>query len=271
MNLIVRFTGIFKQLLKQRYVIHTLVIRDFKSRYLSSYIGLPWAFLQPIVYVFIVWFAFTFGLRAGNTSTGLPFAPWLITGMLPWLFISQTMIITCMAIPEYAYLIKKTSLHAGVIPIIKILSGLIIHLFMVICIMVLLIVFYKINPTWYWIQIIYYTLASFILLTGIAWLVSSINVFIHDMAHVINILVTVLFWATPIVWPYHMLHGKLRYIALLNPFFYITEGYRYTFLENKWFFEFFEMNLYFWLVTTALFALGAFTFRKLRPQFGDVL
>ena len=80
-----------------------------------------------------------------------------------------------------------------------------------------------------------------------------------------------LFWATPIIWPYTMLEGNYRYIALLNPFFYITEGYRYTFLEKVWFFEFVEMNVYFWILTTIIFVIGALTFQKLKRNFGDVL
>ena len=57
----------------------------------------------------------------------------------------------------------------------------------------------------------------------------------------------------------------------LNPFFYISEGYRYTFLEQKWFYEFPEMNLYFWLVTLMIFIAGVMIFKKLKPEFGDIL
>jgi len=259
------------KIVKQRYIIRTLVIRDFQSRYLSSYIGLPWAFIQPAVYVFVIWFAFTFGLKAGSTSSGLPFTPWLLTGMIPWLFISQTMIVTCLAIPEYGYLIKKTALNIWLIPLIKIFSGLIIHITMILVIIILFVAFYHISPNIYWLQIFYYLFASFILLTGIAWLVSSVNVLIPDTSHIINIIATVLFWATPIVWPYGRLTGSLKYVALLNPFFYITEGYRYTFLEHRWFFEFTDMNIYFWIVTTIIFVSGAWIFKKLKPEFGDIL
>jgi len=48
-----------KDINKQKVVLMTLVMRDFSSRYLTSYIGLPWAFIQPITHVFIMWFAFT--------------------------------------------------------------------------------------------------------------------------------------------------------------------------------------------------------------------
>jgi ABC-type polysaccharide/polyol phosphate export permease len=259
-------------ILSNRYLLGTLIWHDFKSRYLSSYIGLPWAFVQPAVYVLVVWFAFTYGLRAGFTSSGVPFGAWLIAGLIPWLFISQTMIVSCLAITEYGYLIKKTQFPVLLIPIIKIFSGMIVHAVMMGCIVILLIFSFDITPTIYWIQIFYYLFAMLFLLSGVAWLFSAINVFIKDMAHIVNILTTIMFWSIPIIWPYTMISGSnLRFIALLNPFFYITEGYRYTFIEQRWFFEFPEMNIFFWTISIATFVFGLNTFRRLRPGFGDEL
>jgi ABC-type polysaccharide/polyol phosphate export permease len=271
MTLIETIHNSANSLLKQRTIIYTLVVRDFKSRYLSSFIGLPWAFIQPAVYVFVIWFAFTYGLRGGLAPGGGPFAPWLIVGMIPWMFISQTIIVSCMALSEYSYLIKKTRFNVSLIPVIKILSGMLVHLIMVLIIVVILIFNFKIYPSIYWIQIFYYLFATFVLLAGIAWFVASVNVFVRDMAHIVNILTSMLFWATPIIWPFTTLQGNYKYIALLNPFFYITEGYRYTFIEKRWFFEFVEMNVYFWVVTIFIFVMGAFTFKKLKPDFGDIL
>ena len=272
MNLIEKTTLFFSDLFTHRKILYTLVVHDFKSRYLSTYIGLPWAFIQPAVYILVVWFAFTFGLRAGGEmASGIPFVAWLICGLIPWLFISQTMIVSCTSLNQYSYLIKKTNFPVGMIPFTKILSGLLVHFILISFVIALLILFYDINPTIYWLQIFYYQFVLLFLLSGISWFVSSVNVFIKDMAHIVNIIVTMLFWATPIIWPFSMLQGNYRYIALLNPFFYITEGYRYTFLEQRWFFEFTEMNLFFWTVCIAIFILGALTFQKLKPDFGDVL
>ena len=255
-----------------RKILYILVIHDFKSRYLSTYIGLPWAFIQPAVYILVIWFAFTYGLRVGGEmGEGIPYVAWLICGIIPWIFISQTMIVSCRSIDQYAYLIKKTNFPVGMIPFIKILSGWIIHFILLFIVIFLLLFFYDIEPTIYWLQIFYYQFVLLFLLSGIAWFVSSVNVFIKDMAHFVNIVVTILFWATPILWSFSMLTGNYRYVALLNPFFYITEGYRYTFLEQKWFFEFTEMNLVFWTISIFVFIVGALTFQKLKPDFGDVL
>ena len=129
MNLIEKTTLFFSDLFTHRKILYTLVVHDFKSRYLSTYIGLPWAFIQPAVYILVVWFAFTFGLRAGGEmASGIPFVAWLICGLIPWLFISQTMIVSCTSLNQYSYLIKKTNFPVGMIPFIKILSGLLVHL-----------------------------------------------------------------------------------------------------------------------------------------------
>ena len=251
---------------------YTLIIRDFKSRYLSSYIGLPWAFIQPAAYILVIWFAFTYGIRqGGNTSTGIPYVAWLITGLIPWLFISQTLIVSCSSINQYAYLIKKTSFPVSMIPLIKILSGMIVHNILIVLMILFFIFFYDISPSIYWLQIFYYQFVMLFLFSGIGWFVASVNVFVRDMAHFVNIIVTMLFWATPILWPFTKLEGHFRYIALLNPFFYITEGYRYTFVEEKWFFEFPEMNILFWSVSILILIIGVVTFNKLKPDFGDVL
>ena len=265
------FIYFLSSIFKQRKIMYILIVRDFKSRYLSSFVGLPWAFIQPAMYILVIWFAFTFGIRGGQTESGGDFAPWLLMGLIPWMFISQTMVVSADSLNEYSFLIKKTKIPVAMIPIIKIFSGLIVHVILMIFIVILLMVYYGIYPTVYWFQIFYYLFALTFLLTGIAWFVSSVNVFIKDMAHVVNILVTMLFWATPIIWSYSMLNGNYRYIALLNPFFYITQGYRYTFIEKRWFFEYTEMNILFWTFAILIFVVGSLTFRRLKPDFADEL
>ncbi len=270
MKIIKTIVSFLNSIYKNRYILFTLVIRDFKSRYLSSYIGLPWAFIQPAAYIFVIWFTFTVGIRGGTLPSGTPYIVYLITGIVPWLFISQTLIVSCDSINQYSYLLKKTNFPVSLIPIIKILSGMIVHVFLVV-LMVVILLFHNIKPSIYWIQIFYYWFVMIFLFSGLGWFVSSINVFIKDMAHIVNIVVTMLFWVTPIFWPYANLHGNYRYVALLNPFFYITEGYRYTFVQKQWFFNFPEMTILFWVICGSIFVVGIFTFQKLKPDFGDVL
>ena len=257
-------------LYKQKYVIGQLVKRDFQNKYMGSYLGLPWAFIQPGMIILVMWFAFTYGFKMTTTDAGLPFVPWFICGMIPWLFISETMTTSSGSLVEYSYLIVKTSFTVNMIPLVKIFTGFIIHFFFIGVIAVLMIS-YGIYPNLYWLQIIYYVFSTFVLLIGLGWLFSSLNVFVRDIGQIINVGISILFWATPIMWSSTRLPGKMKYIAMLNPFFYITEGYRFTFLQKIWFFDQVEMTIYFWCVTLCVFILGATVFRRLSPHFADVL
>ena len=255
---------------QQKYVIGQLVKRDFQNKYLGSYLGLPWAFIQPAIIILVMWFAFTFGLKMTATDGGIPFVPWLMCGMIPWLFISETLGTSSGSLIEYSYLIKKTSFKVGAIPLIKILTGLVIHLFFI-GVIVIMVIAYGYYPTIYWLQIIYFLFATMVLLAGLGWLISALTVFVRDIGHIISAGISIMFWVTPIIWPYSMLSGNTKYIALLNPFFYITEGYRYTFLQKAWMCRNIEMTIYFWVVTGIIFITGALVFKRLMPHFADVL
>jgi lipopolysaccharide transport system permease protein len=264
------FLYFLKTIYRQKHVIGQLVKRDFQNKYLGSYLGLPWAFIQPGIIILVMWFAFTFGFRMTAMDCGIPFVPWLICGLIPWLFISETLGSSSGSLIEYSYLIKKTSFKVGAIPLIKILTALIIHFFFIGVIAIAAIA-YGYYPDKYWLQIIYFLFASVVLLSGLSWLISSITVFVRDIGHIISAGVSIMFWVTPVIWPYRMLTGNIKYFALLNPFFYITEGYRYTFLQKEWMFQNVEMTIYFWVVTGITFVAGAMVFKRLMPHFADVL
>ncbi|MHC1708682.1 MAG: ABC transporter permease [Bacteroidales bacterium] len=257
-------------LFKHKYIIGQLVRRDFQNKYLASYIGLAWAFIQPAMSILVIWFAFTYGLKIGKMDSGLPFAPWFICGMIPWIFIAETITSSSGSLIEYSYLIKKTYFKVSIIPFIKIFTTLITHVFFI-GVIIIFTLAYGFKPSVYWFQIIYLLISAFILLSGLGWLISSITVFVRDMGPIVNVIIAILFWATPIMWPYTMLSGHLKYLALLNPFFYIIEGYRYTFIGNAWIFQNIEMTMYFWVLTSIIFITGALVFKKLTPHFADVL
>ncbi len=260
----------FFSLYQQKYTIGQLVKRDFKNKYLASYIGLSWAFIQPVMSILVIWFAMTYGLKIKTDENAIPFVPWFICGMIPWLFISETISSSSISLIEYSYLIKKTAFKIAIIPFIKIFTALLIHLFFIIIIAIFAMA-YGFKPDIYWLQIIYLVFAAFVLLSGLGWLISSITVFVRDMTPIVNVVISILFWATPIMWPFAKLGGQMRYLALLNPFFYIIEGYRYAFLEKAWMFQNIEMTIYFWCITIIIFISGALVFKKLTPHFADVL
>ncbi len=264
------FLYFLKMIWQQRYIIKKLVQRDFSKKYLGSYLGLPWAFIEPAAIIFALWIVVTIGLRGGSVGDGIPFLPWFICGMIPWFFIRDSINTASGSLLAFAFLIKQMYFRVGVIPLITIITALIIHIFLVL-VMIVFMFAYGFFPTWYWLQLPYYMIGSLFLLIGVGWLSSSLLVFVRDIRQTINIFITLMFWLTPIIWPHTNLSGRMRYMVDLNPFFYITNGYRETFITGQWFFENTMLTIYFWAVAIGFFVVGAYVFQRLKPHFADVL
>ena len=85
-----QFINLPIELVQNRTLIGNLAKNDFKTRFAGSYLGVIWAFVQPIVTVVVYWFVFTVGLRQGRPS-GHPFVLWLMAGLVPWFFFSEAL------------------------------------------------------------------------------------------------------------------------------------------------------------------------------------
>ena len=255
---------------KNKVLIKNLIINDFKQQYLGSYFGLFWAFAQPVAYMLVIWFVFTYGFRQVDTTDGVPFFVWLMSGMIPWFFFSAGLSGGVNAIVSNAFLVKKVAFRVSILPLVKIGSALIIHIVLILFLIFALIL-YGYYPSIYWLQFFYYLFLMIFLLTGLGWLLSSIRVFVKDVSSAIAVVIQIGFWATPIFWKASMLSGKHQWILHINPMAYIVNGYRDTFINHIWFWQRGEDFVYFFVISTFLFALGAVVFKRLRPHFGDVL
>jgi ABC-type polysaccharide/polyol phosphate export permease len=126
-------------------------------------------------------------------------------------------------------------------------------------------------PNWYHLQFFYYLFSDLMFLLGLTWLTSAVVIFFKDLNQIVQVAVQVGFWGTPIFWKTEHLAPKLQWVFKLNPAYYITEGYRYTFIYKVPFWEHWLWGLYFWVATLFLLGSGAFVFKKLKPHFADVI
>jgi lipopolysaccharide transport system permease protein len=264
------FITFIHELLKNSHIIIELTKRDFKTKYLGSYLGILWAFVHPTIYILIVWFVFQIGFKS-QPMDNFPFVLWMLTGIIPWFFFSECLQSATGSILENSYLVKKVVFSIGILPLIKILSGLIIHFFFI-AIIFLIFYLYGYHPSLYNLQVFYYLFATITLLLGMTWLTSSLTLFLKDTGQIVSMMLQFAFWLTPIFWSPKNLSPKTLNLIKLNPVYYIVEGYRESFIYKTWFWEkHYMMTLYFWGITSFFFFLGAVVFRRLRPHFADVL
>jgi lipopolysaccharide transport system permease protein/teichoic acid transport system permease protein len=250
-------------------LVFELTRRDFKSKYLGSYLGLLWAFVNPAVYVVILWFVFHLGFKSSPVEN-FPFFHWLIAGIVPWFFISDSLASATHSILDYSFLVKKVVFRVSMLPLVKILSALYVHLFFLFLVLLIyLLSGYSLN--WHVLQIPYYLFAAIVLVTGVSWITSSVTIFFRDMAQIVNMLLQFLFWLTPIFWHVKIIPVKFILFLKLNPAYYIVNGYRNCLINKVWFWEEGLLSIYFWIVAALVFFLGAFLFKRLRPHFADVI
>ena len=269
MNLLTIAFIFFKELFRSRRVVKDLTKRDFKTKYLGSHLGLLWAFIHPSITILIFWFVFQVGFKSTPVDN-FPFILWIMAGMIPWFFFSESLSNATYSIIENSFLVKKVIFRVSILPIIKILSALFIHLFFIGVLFVMFAV-YGYVPNIYNLQVLYYLFATIVFLMGLSWITSSLVIFLKDIGQMVNMVLQFGFWLTPIFWSIKILPEKYQFIMKLNPIFYLIEGYRNSFIYKVWFWEHYILTLYFWSVTLVIIILGTVLFRKLRPHFADVL
>ena len=259
------------ELFQNRNLIFALAKNDFKTKYAGSYLGIVWAFIQPIVTVLVYWFVFQVGLKSPG-STGFPFVLWMIAGLVPWFFFSDVLNAGTNALLEYSYLVKKVVFKISILPMVKEISALIVHLFFV-AFMVFLYSCYGYFPDLYFLQLLYYSFCVFVFSLGICYATCAIVIFFRDLSQIISIVLQVGVWVTPIMWNIDQVSmpSFLLKLLKLNPFYYIVQGYRDSLINKVWFFEHFDLTIYFWIVTLALFGIGTIIFKRLKVHFADVL
>lgn len=258
------------ELYQNRKLIMRLAKNDFKTKYAGSYLGIVWAFVQPVVTVLVYWFVFS-TMRAGMARQ-VPYVLWMIAGMVPWFFFQDGMNNGTNALVEYSYLVKKVVFKISILPIVKLVAALFVHLFFI-AVVLLLYAAMGYFPGLSVIQVVYYSFSMFILVLGITYLTSAVVIFFRDLSQIISIFLQVGVWLTPIMWNFDDLHlsGIITYIFKLNPMYYIVEGYRDAMITGRWFWERPVLTLYYWCFTLAVFWLGTRVFKKLRVHFADVL
>ena len=243
---------------------------DFKTKYAGSYFGIVWAFVQPIVTILVYWFVFQVAFKGGPVD-GCPYVLWLISGLVPWFFFQEALQSGTNSLIEYSYLVKKVVFNVSIIPIVKVVSALFVHIFfLAVVVIIYLLSGYGISI--YAIQMIYYSLCMFILVIALTYITSALVVFFRDLGQIIGILLQIGIWVTPIMWNYKTMTSPILQIILeLNPMFYIVNGYRQSLVTKEWLWNNPNMTVYFWILTMCLLGCGGFLFRKLKVHFADVL
>jgi ABC-type polysaccharide/polyol phosphate export permease len=252
------------------YMLRSMVVRDIRSRYVGSFLGIFWALVHPLTQLMIFYFIFSIVLKArlGEEYSGVHYAFWLMSGMLPWMLFAEIVNRSPGAVLEQANLIKKTVFPSEIISLAHASAAIVTHLIASSILLGFLIIRGPgISLTLLWLPI--FLLGVILFAIGLAWTLAALNVFLRDIGQVLGTIINIWFFLTPIIYPLHLIPGNLQKWVALNPMLYPVEGYRMALLGRT------DMSpaglAVLFVCGLTAFVLGGLIFKKLQPAFSDVL
>ena len=231
------FIEILKDHWQYRQQIFKLSISDLKKTYRGAALGWAWAIIKPAVTIFVYWFAFEIGLRAGKDVNGFPFFLWLIAGLIPWFYMNNMITSGTDSIRKYSYLVTKMKFPISTIPTFVSISKFIVHI-LLITITIGIFVLMGRMPTIYMLQLPFYMLLNLIFFTVFSLLSGLLASMSKDFANLVKSFVTAIFWLSGIVWNINTISIPwLKSFLMINPVTFLVEGYRNCFIHQTWFWE----------------------------------
>ena len=214
------------QLFRYRALIASLVARELKARYRGSVLGFFWSFVNPLLLLLIYTFIFTV-VMPGVRGAGLePFSLFMFCGILPWTWFSSSLLESSNVLIAGGNLIRKVLFPAEVLPIVTVLAGL-VHFLFGLPILAAFFLYYRVPLTTtdlLWLPLV--IAIQLILTLGLALMVSALTVHFRDLRDLLANLMTLWFFATPIVYPLSQAPERVRRLLNLNPFTHLAVAYQ---------------------------------------------
>jgi lipopolysaccharide transport system permease protein len=256
-----------RQLLRHRALIQSLVARELKARYRGSVLGIVWSFLNPLLLLLIYTFVFSEVLPESRSGQIEHFPLFMFCGILPWAWFSSSLLESASVLIASGGLLRKVLFPAEVLPIVTVLAGL-VHFCLGLPILLAFILYYRVAITTdiFWLPLI---VAEQLLLTlGLALLVSSLTVHFRDLRDLLGNVLTLAFFATPIVYPLSQAPEWSRRLLVLNPFTHLAVSYQEVLFDERPFTDWMRVAVMAG-VSLAVFAIGYFVFDRLRDTFAE--
>lgn len=265
-----------KELYKFRQLIMTLVQRELKARYRGTVFGFLWSFLNPLLLLIV--YSFVFGVILPQSSgriesvslKGLDYAIFLFSGLLPWLWFNSSILESANVLFVHGNLIKKIQFPIEVLPIMTVVTNLVNFVLSIPILLLIIIILGKTISLSFWIFFFpVAVLVQFVFVMGLSFLVSALTVHFRDLKDILANLLTLWFFATPIIYPFMnpVIQNNKTIVLLLslNPMTHIIEAYHYSFVFGS--LPHWKRLPVTFIVGLICFYIGYLIFDKLRDTF----
>ncbi len=253
-----------------RYVLKTMVIKDIKARYAGSVFGPLWVIATPLYQIFLYTFLFStimkvrFEEGAGTSS----FVVYLLAGLIPWLFFSEATLRGTSSFIENAHIIRKVRFPMEVCVASVIVSSAITFFVYTAFYLSMLLMMGLLQARTAAFFLVPFVI-QILLISGLSFGLGSIAVFFRDITQITGMVLNLVFFLTPIVYPHSAVPENVRWVFDINPFYFIVDFYRSVLLRGK--IPDPVLILYPAIISVVIFLAGYYVFRKTKEAFKDIL
>ena len=253
---------IFKNLYQYRELLKTNVKKEIRGKYKGSFLVVLWSFLNPLLMVLVYALVFSVILKQDIPN----YVIFLIVGVIPWNFFTTVIMQGTNCIWINGGIIKKVYFPREILPVSVVLAGLVN--FLISCVIIFIFVLFSgmgfsIHLVWLPLIAILQTLFSL----GLLFILSAVDVYVRDVEYLMNFLISLLFYATPIVYTVDLFPESVRWILYLNPMTHFIDAYRSIFYYQTA--PSLMSILYISLFAVFFLVFGYMIFRKLEKGFAE--
>jgi len=223
--------GGWHDLYDRRELLWTLIVKDVKVRYKQTYLGIGWAIFMPFMMMVVFTFLFR---RVARVDTGeIPYPLFSYTGLVPWAFFASGLTMATQSLTQNIHLLTKVRFPREVFPLSAVLSKL-LDLLIASVLVAVLMVWFHFSVTWHVVLILPVLAMQIMLMIGLAYFLSALNLFFRDVRYVFDAVIQLWMFATSVVYPIKSANEWLQMLLALNPMTPILNTYRSVLLLHAW-------------------------------------
>jgi ABC-type polysaccharide/polyol phosphate export permease len=204
-----------------------LVANELKLRYRRSVLGLMWTMLNPMLTMLILTAVFSHAMRVPIEG----FPAFVLSALLPWNFFSQSLSSGCLTVLQNERLIRNMRVPGAIFPI-ALVSSQLLNLLLAMVPLLLVMLWQRVALTPAIIAIPWFAAALWAFTSGVTLALSAGSVFFRDLTHIVQVVLTGLFYLTPIIYPVTIIPSSYRFFFELNPLVYLAIPFRTIFLDG---------------------------------------
>jgi ABC-type polysaccharide/polyol phosphate export permease len=216
--------NVFKELYRYRELLKTSIQKEIRGKYKGSILGVLWSFLNPLLMVVVYAIVFPYLMRMTQDN----YLVFLIVGVIPWVFFTNVVTSGCNCVWINGNIIKKVYFPREILPISVVGAGLVN--FAISCIIILIFCLFSgigFSINLLWLPVI--AIVQCMLSLGMLFILSAINVYVRDIEYLVQFIMNLVFYATPIIYNVSIFPAKFRWVLYLNPLAHLIDAYRAIF------------------------------------------